>query len=115
MTTSDSTLILRARSDVLAQRDLALAGYGGIAEALDSDDFDFPPEQTAVLLSDHGEMFDLNLVGGYVWELLDGSRTVDDIADEVAGIFDGSAESIRRDIVNLLDDLQRMSLVEKVS
>ena len=68
--------------------------------------------ETVILLTpDSGEYFTLNEVGGRIWELADGSRTVSEIAGALAGEYDAPVEEIRADALELLGELAEERLV----
>ncbi len=45
-------------------------------------------DETVLLLPERGEVKVLNEVGGYIWELADGSRTIRDIAAAIHAAFE---------------------------
>lgn len=65
-----------------------------------------------VLLSvETGRYFSLDPVGGRVWSLCDGTRTVGDIVEVLAGEYEVSRVDLERDVRELLEDLKRERLV----
>lgn len=61
---------------------------------------------TVVLLSsESGEYFALDEVGGRVWELCDGLRSVSDIINVVCAEYDAPPETIQADVLELLGEL----------
>ena len=80
----------RRRSDVLAQA----AG------------------DTVILLTpDSGEYFTLNEVGGRIWELSDGSRSVAEIVAVLAEEYDAPRDEIQADALDVLSQLAQERLV----
>jgi pyrroloquinoline quinone biosynthesis protein D len=68
--------------------------------------------ETVILLTpDSGEYFTLNEVGGMIWELADGTRTVAEIVAALAQEFDAPEEEIRADTEELLAELADAKLV----
>lgn len=59
-----------------------------------------------------GKYFNLNEVGGYVWELLDEPRTVAQLAQEIATEYEVSEEQTLPDVTALLVDLLAAEFVE---
>jgi hypothetical protein len=51
------------------------------------------------------ELYTLNETGRAIWEKLDGSRTIDDVAREMAREFDVAEETARLDVANLVEEL----------
>jgi hypothetical protein len=67
---------------------------------------------TQVLLNmDSGQYYAIDEVGIRVWELSDGSRSVKQIVDLVAGEYDAPVETIRADVLELLGELEHEKLV----
>ncbi|MEI6393779.1 MAG: PqqD family protein [Verrucomicrobiota bacterium] len=67
---------------------------------------------TVVLLNmDDGRYFALDGVGGRVWDLCDGSRTLSEIAAILAEEYEAPAETIERDLAELINDLTNEELV----
>jgi len=62
-------------------------------------------DRGSVILIISGMMHQLNLVGGTVWDLCDGSRTLDQIVDEMARDFDVEREILREDVEEFVDGL----------
>lgn len=68
---------------------------------------------TVVLLTrDTGEYYTLNEVGGRIWELADGTRTVADIARALSEEYEAPAEVIQIDALEILDELASEHLLE---
>jgi hypothetical protein len=53
----------------------------------------------------------LNPVGGFVWSLIDGQRTVEEIATGVAERFGITPESALEDVRAFIDEISREGLV----
>jgi hypothetical protein len=60
------------------------------------------------------ELFTLNQTGLAVWTKLDGSRTVDQVAQEVAREFDAPEETVRADVFELISELLECKLLVEV-
>ena len=68
--------------------------------------------ETVVLLTpDSGEYFTLNEVGGRIWELADGTRSVEEIARMLGEEYDAPVEEIQADAVELLEELDAARLL----
>jgi hypothetical protein len=69
-------------------------------------------DATVILLDPAtGEYFTLDDVGGRIWELADGKRTVDEIAEALAAEYDAPLDQIRADVAELLDELAGSNLL----
>jgi hypothetical protein len=78
------------RSDVLAQR----------------------AAETVILLTpDSGEYFTLNEVGGRIWELSDGTRSVAEIAGVLVEEFEAPLDQVQADTLDVLGELAGEGLV----
>ena len=67
---------------------------------------------TVVLLDvEDGRYFALDEVGGRVWDLCDGSRTVSEIAAVIGEEYDAPAGTIERDLGELMSHLANEELV----
>lgn len=66
---------------------------------------------TVLLRLEGGEYYSLDEVGGRVWELSDGQRTVAEIAETLSREFAAEAAVIERDVLELLADLAHENLV----
>jgi hypothetical protein len=67
---------------------------------------------TVILLTpDSGEYFTLNEVGGRIWELADGSRSVAEIAAVLVDEYEAPLEDIQADTLEVLGELAEERLV----
>jgi hypothetical protein len=64
-----------------------------------------------VLNPNDGQYFSLDDVGGRIWALSDGTRSVSEIAELLSAEYDAPAADIRRDALELLAELDREGLV----
>jgi hypothetical protein len=68
---------------------------------------------TVILLhSETGEYYSLDEVGGRIWELADGTRTVAEIASALVEEFDAPLETIETDARRIFAELAREQLVD---
>jgi hypothetical protein len=58
-----------------------------------------------------GEYNILNSLGTRVWELIDGERTVQEIARIIEGEYEGSLEQIEADVREFVEDLKKHQMV----
>jgi len=59
-----------------------------------------------VLLIVSGTMHQLNILGGEIWKLIDGSRTEEAVVGELLLMFDVDRETLAGDVHAFLDDLK---------
>jgi len=58
-----------------------------------------------------GNYYSLNDIGGRIWELCDGTRTVSQLVTVLAAEYDASTGVLEKDIVELLEGLQNGKLI----
>ncbi len=61
---------------------------------------------------DSGVYYTLNEVGRFLWESLDGKRSVSEIQETILDRYDVSAEKVKGDLLELLEDLKKEDLVK---
>ena len=60
------------------------------------------------------ELFTLNRTGRAIWQLLDGTRTLDQIADELRDTFEAPVGEIEKNILGFVSELfNRRMVVER--
>ena len=62
--------------------------------------------EAVIVLPAQGEVLVLNEVGSRIWELADGSRTVQDIVRVIVSEYEAGPEIAKRDIEELLTSLE---------
>ena len=60
---------------------------------------------------DGGELFSLSGTGREIWRLIDGERTLDEIAHTVARDYSGEQKKVRRDVEHFVGQLRDAALV----
>jgi len=55
----------------------------------------------------------LNSTAGVVWRLCDGSRTIEQLVEDVAILFDTEFSMVEEDVKKLLEQLQQSRLVQE--
>lgn len=65
-------------------------------------------------LADMQNIFAVNVVAEFVWERMDGQRTLDQIAREVAEHFDVGESQARSDVLEFVDELSEANLIDKL-
>lgn len=69
-------------------------------------------EDTMILLSlDNGQYYELNDVGRCVWELCDGTKSIDEMISMVCDLYEAPAKAIRADVMELLQELVEEQLL----
>ncbi len=64
-----------------------------------------PGDQGTVLLIINGTMHQLNMVGGTIWQLVDGSRSQDQLVDLLADDYAVDRSELEDDVCTFVDDL----------
>ena len=60
-----------------------------------------------------GKYFEMNPVAGWVWDQLEDGCSFADLCQQAVASFDVTADECRRDLTDLLADLETRGLVEK--
>lgn len=61
------------------------------------------------------ELYSLNDTGAFIWQVLDGNRTLADIVRELEREYDVSPEETEADLVEIITELIDTGLVKSVS
>ena len=70
-------------------------------------------EGSVVILNpESGEYYSLDDVGARIWELLDGTRTTDDIVEVICAEYEAGETKVRADVESLLADLRAEKLID---
>lgn len=59
-------------------------------------------------------IFNLNEIGGSIWEKIDGKKTVKDILRELYNKYEGDRETIKREAAEFLLDLKESGLIDEL-
>ena len=65
-------------------------------------------------LADMQNIFAINVVAEFIWERMDGQKTLDQIAGEVAAHFEVDDNQARSDVVEFMTELSEAGLIEKL-
>jgi hypothetical protein len=57
------------------------------------------------------ELYTLNQTGQAIWEKLDGGKSVQCIVDELAAAYEAPVETIREDVVGLIQEMARRKII----
>jgi hypothetical protein len=68
-------------------------------------------EEALLIHLQSGTYFSLNQVGTRVWEIMDGSKTVAELAAVIASEYEVSQEQAQTDVSNLVNELVEEKLV----
>lgn len=68
-------------------------------------------DETLVLKLDSGRMGVLNQVGGRVWAMMDGTRSLGQIARECATYYDVDAEQVEADVLAYAQQLLERGMI----
>ena len=62
-------------------------------------------DEAVLVLPEKGKVVVLNEVGGRIWELADGTRTVTDIVEVIVSEYQVSEEQARADVEKFIEEL----------
>jgi len=69
------------------------------------------PEEGLIVHSEKGKYHITNAVGGRVWELIDGTRTIEEIAGIIENEYDVSLEQAVSDVEEFVAELRKFEAV----
>lgn len=64
-------------------------------------------------LADMQRIFTLNPVAEYIWQALDGQKSLDDIRDHIVSHYDVDKEQADSDIVDFIEELKTADLIRE--
>jgi hypothetical protein len=62
-------------------------------------------------IADMKSVYTLNSTGAFIWERLDGKRTVKNIADEVENAFEVDASEALDDVLSFFSDMKKYLII----
>ncbi len=62
-------------------------------------------------IADMKSVYTLNSTGAFIWELIDGTRTVRDIADELKNEFDVDSKRALADVLSFFSDMKEYLII----
>ena len=62
-------------------------------------------------VGDMGSIYNLNEVGAYIWQHLDGEETLSDIKNKIAVEFEVSPETAEEDLMEFVDQLKEIEAI----
>ena len=60
-----------------------------------------------------GRLFTLNEVGAFIWEKIDGKRTLGEIASEIQEEYEVSSETAGKDLMELVKSLEEVGAIKQ--
>ncbi len=64
-------------------------------------------------IADMDSVYTLNKTGAFIWELIDGKRTVDEITGAVTDEFDTDRATASSDVLTFLENLKEYLIISK--
>jgi hypothetical protein len=65
-------------------------------------------------LADMQNIFAINVVAEFIWERMDGRKTMDQIVGDVSAQFEVDEKQARSDVMEFLAELDKAGLIEKL-
>jgi hypothetical protein len=62
-------------------------------------------------IADMNSMYTLNETGAFIWELIDGKRTVGEIISELVKEFDIDNDTASADVISFIDDMKKYLVI----
>lgn len=64
-------------------------------------------------IADMNSVYTLNETGAFIWELIDGKRTVEELKNALTSEYEISAEEAERDIFEFVENLRKYLIVNE--
>lgn len=61
------------------------------------------------------ELFTLNETGVFIWERLDGKKSLKDLIDEISQEFDAPVDEISKDVIGFVEELLKRGMLVEVT
>ncbi|PKO09600.1 MAG: hypothetical protein CVU40_09900 [Chloroflexi bacterium HGW-Chloroflexi-2] len=68
-------------------------------------------DEGLLILTDIGKIKGLNQTAAFIWETIDGTKTIAEIAKDVDAKFNSQLSSIQNDLIEFLTQLKNRSLI----
>jgi len=62
-------------------------------------------------IADMNSVYTLNETGAFLWELIDGKRTVKDLIDSLIIEYDVDRDKASREVISFLDDMDKFLII----
>jgi hypothetical protein len=72
------------------------------------------PDDHLILDLDSGNYYAVGEVGGFVWQRLDGRRTLESIAEEITTAFEVERDRAAADLLEFLERMAELGLARRV-
>ncbi len=63
-------------------------------------------------IADMDSVYTLNETGAFVWEHIDGKRTVEDLIAALTGEYDIDSETATNDVISLLEEMSKYLIIK---
>lgn len=77
--------------------------------------FQLAEEEVVLVLPHAGQIKVLNDVGTFIWTMLDGNRTIADIAEQIYQEYQVDFERAQADAVEFLNELQTRGIIQVIT
>lgn len=106
---------IRKNASALYQFSLDIYPYGSVTNALKSDWNADDEDKFVAMLSNRGEMYELNTSAAFLWEALDNYSTPQDLIAYFSEMFEVDAANTQHVVENLVKEFQYLGLVQVAS
>lgn len=108
--------IYKSNIGIIVQHNVVFADYSTVHAALSDLSFEFSShEDIAMMVSKRGQFFELNLLGAFVWELMNGLHTIDEIENSIVDMFKVDKQTAHNDLAALLVTMVEFELIFRVN
>ena len=104
-------MIISRNKKVRFQYDISIANFNSLNDAISEKGDKIHEIFPIAVLSNFGELYELNLVAALYWESIENSASFDDIVKAIGKFFEIDVNLLVSDLKDLTDDLQNEGLV----
>lgn len=104
-------MLITKNNRVRYQLDIGLADITSLEEAVRSGNEAVTEVKPVAVLSFMGDLYELNLTSALFWEAIESPAQINDIAKNIASIFEVDNEVLLNDLTELVDEFRNAGLV----
>lgn len=97
---------------IIEQKDIRLAKYDSILDAIKDKNFDLEPDSTILVLSLKGKMFEINLIGSIIWECLKKHYSFGKIIPIISNYFEADPNMVKKDYDIFIKELLKNKFIK---
>lgn len=105
-------MLIARNPKVRYQRDITLAEYGSLEDAISANGDRLAQLKPIAVLSYMGELFELNLASALFWEFIENPETPEEVVLKINRFFEVESSVLKDDILSVIGDFKAAGLVD---